>query len=272
MRKLLRFIYQNRALLLFLLLELGCLLLIVNSHNYQGAQYFNSSNRTAASLLAFSQNTSDYFNLRKANEDLAYENAELKARVQALSSMLSVSADSGIVRPFDFITARIVSNSTAQFRNYITIDKGKIDGIETGMAVTGQAGIVGKIKAVSDRYSVIISLLNTEENVSAEIARTGVFGTVNWDGSNPRFAKLLYLPRHVSVWRGDTVRTSGFNAVFPPRMPVGVVTEANLDESSMFYDVTIELAQDFSRLQYVHVIRSKNEPAIDSVQQMILKK
>lgn len=272
MRKLLRFIFQNRALLLFLLLEFGCLLMIVNSHNYQGAQFFNSSNSTAASLLAFSQSTTDYFNLRIANESLAIENAELKAKVQALSALLSVPADSGIARPFDFITAKVVSNSTAQFRNYITIDKGKKDGVETGMAVTGQSGIVGKIRAVSDNYAVVISLLNTDENISAEIARTGVFGTVKWDGSNPRYAGLLYLPRHISVWRGDTVRTSGFNAVFPPHMPIGVVTEAKLNESAMFYEVTIELAQDFSRLQYIHVIRSKNKAAIDMVQQSILKK
>jgi len=269
MRKLLSFLYQNRALLLFLVLELGCLLLIVNSHRYQGAQYFNTSNRTAASVLAFSQNTRNYFNLREANLDLAKENAELKAKVLALTAQLSINADSGIARPFEFITARVVNNTTAQFRNYITLDKGSADGIQIGMAVTGQAGIVGKIKAVSENYSVAISLLNVDENISAEVARTGTFGTVHWDGSEPQFAKLKYLPRHVSVWRGDTIRTSGFNAVFPTGLPIGVVKEATLNPNDLFYDVTIELAQDFSRLQFVHVIDSKNKAKVDSVQQLI---
>ena len=82
-------------------------------------------------------------------------------------------------------------------------------------------------------------------------------------------ANLLYLPRHVSIWKGDTVKTSGFNAIFPPGLPVGVVEEATLNESDMFYEVTIELAQDFSRLQYVHIIRSKPKTEIDSVQQLI---
>lgn len=269
MRKLLSFIYRNRALLLFLLLELSCLLLIVNSHSYQGAQYFNTSNQTAASVLKFSQETRNYFLLREANLDLAQENAELKARLQALSTQLSIKSDSGIARPFEFITGKVVNNSTAQFRNYITIDKGSSNGVEAGMAVTGPSGIVGKIKSVSENYSVAISLLNIDEHVSVQLARTGTFCTAKWDGSNPRMANLLYLPRHVSIWKGDTVKTSGFNAIFPPGLPVGVVEEATLNESDMFYEVTIELAQDFSRLQYVHIIRSKPKTEIDSVQQLI---
>lgn len=269
MRKLLSFLYRNRALLLFLLLELSCLLMIINSHSYQGAQYFNTSNSTAASVLQFSQNTSNYFSLREANLDLAKENAELKARVLSLSAQLSIPADSGIARPFEFITGKVVNNSTAQFRNYITIDQGTSAGVEAGMAVTGPAGIVGKIRAVSERYSVAISLLNIDEYVSVQVARTGTFCSVKWDGSDPRLAKLLYLPRHVSIWTGDTIRTSGFNAIFPPGLPVGVVKQAELNESDMFYDVTIELAQDFSRLQYVHIIKSQPKPEIDSVQQMI---
>lgn len=269
MRKLLSFIYQNRALLLFLILELVCLSMIVNSHSYQGAIYFNTSNKAAASVLEFSQNTRNYFFLRSANMDLARENAELKSKVLSLMARLPLAADSGIARPFEFITGKVVSNSTAQFRNYITIDKGSEDGVEPGMAVTGQSGIVGKIKSVSKNYSVAISLLNVDENVSALLARNAVFGTVKWDGSDPRFSKLLYLPRHVVVWRGDTVKTSGFNAIFPPGLPIGIVHHAELNENSMFYDVTIELAQDFSRLQYVHIIKSKDKVEIDSVQTKI---
>ena len=269
MRKLLSFLYKNRALLLFFLLEIICLGLIVNSHSYQGAQYFNTSNQTAATVLGFSQNTRNYFFLRQANSDLAQENADLKAKLMALSAQLSISADSGIARPFEFITGKVVNNSTAQFRNFITIDKGSRDGVASGMAVTGQAGIVGKIKAVSENYSVVISLLNVDENISAKVARTGTFGTIKWDGGNPRFARLLYLPRHVSIWKGDTIRTSGFNAIFPEGLPIGIVHEAVLTENAIFYDIVVELAQDFSRLQYVHVIKSKPKREIDSVQQLI---
>ena len=269
MRKLLNFLYQNRSLLLFLVLEAVCTVLLVNSHRYQGAQYFNSSARVAAGVLDFSQRTSTYFNLREANEQLAMENAMLREQLTRVQLSTPIPADSGLTRPFDFMQARVVSNSTAQFRNYLTIDRGKADGIEPGMAVIGQSGIVGKVKAVSAHYSVVISLLNIDEHVSAAIRRTGNFGTVSWDGSNPESVSLQYIPRHASVWKGDSVVTTGYNAIFPPGLPVGVVREARLSDEAMFHEVTVELSQDFTRLQFVYVIRSRNKPEIDSLQQKV---
>ena len=55
MRRLFNFIYQNRAFFTFLVLEIFSAALIINNHQYQGAQYFNSSSQVAASMLAISQ-------------------------------------------------------------------------------------------------------------------------------------------------------------------------------------------------------------------------
>ncbi|MFM8348770.1 MAG: rod shape-determining protein MreC [Bacteroidota bacterium] len=272
MRKLLNFLYQNRSLLLFLLLEAACVVMIVNSHRYQGAQYFNSSARVTAGFLDISQRTATYFNLREANDQLAMENALLREQLTRLQQSAPLPSDSGVVKPYDFMHARVVSNSTAQSRNYITIDRGTEDGIEPGMAVIGQSGIVGKVKAVSTHYAVVISLLNIDEHVSAAIKRTGNFGTVNWNGSEARIVQLEYIPRHASVWKGDSVVTSGYNAIFPPGLPVGVVKEVRLSDEAMFHEVSVELSQDFTRLQFVYVIRSRNKPEIDSVQQKVLNR
>ena len=269
MRKLLNFLYQNRSLLLFIVLEVFSVALLVNSHRYQGAQYFNSSSRVAAGILDFSQRTVTYFSLREANEQLAAENAFLRAQLSAGLSSDTIPLDSSAVRPYDFLPARVVSNSTAQFRNYITIDRGSEDGIREGMAVIGQAGIVGKVRAVSRHYAMVISLLNIDEHVSAAIRRTGNFGSVKWNGSDPRLVNLQFIPRHASVWKGDSVVTTGYNAIFPPGIAVGVVREARLTDDAIFHEVTVELSQDFTRLQFVYVITSRNKPEIDSLQQKV---
>ena len=270
MRKLFDFLYRNRAVLLFLLLELYCIRLLIGSHRYQETHWLNSSNAVAASLLALSQSTNDYFGLRETNEVLAQENARLRRELAAFSSAdQPVASDSSSGDPFDFITARVVDNTTGHLRNFITINRGSQDGIAAGMAVSGQSGIVGKVKAVSLRYAVVISLLNVDEHVSVQIKRTGNFGTLRWDGADPALAQFHYLPRHASVWPGDTVVTSGYNAVFPRGMRVGVVRSAELDESSLFYRVQVELAQDFSRLQFVDVIRSRRTAEIDSLKKAV---
>lgn len=271
MRKLFEFLYRNRSLLLFLVLELICFRMIVRSHSYQEAHFLNTSNAVAASVLEFSRTSDNYFGLREINESLALENARLRKQLSAYAEGTVVLPDSNRVMPYAFVTARVIDNTTGLSRNFITINKGRADGVEVGMAVVGQVGIVGKVKAVSEHYAVIISLLNIDEHVSVQLTRTGNFGTLRWDGENPAYAKLLYLPRHASVWAGDTLVTSGYNAVFPARMPVGVIRKAELSSDAMFYDVVVELAQDFSRLRYVDVIQSRNAAEIDSLQQTIQK-
>lgn len=271
MRKLFNFLFKNRAILLFAVLELICGIMVVNSRQYQQAQYFNSSAEVAAKILTASQNTENYFRLRDANLQLANENARLRALIEKLGKNIPANTDSTAPYPFEFISAKVVNNTTALFRNFITIDKGSRDGVKPGMAVTGPNGIVGKVKAVSDSYAVVISLLNVDEHVSAAISRTGNFGTIRWDGVSPDRIKLLYLPRHSSIWSGDTVVTSGFNAIFPPDLPVGIVREVQLKDNDLFYDVSVELSQDFSRLQFVDVIFSRDASQIDSLRKIVEK-
>lgn len=269
MRRLLEFLYRHRSLILFLVLEIACFRMLVNSHRYQEAHFLSSSNRMAAGVLEFSNSTDRYFGLWDVNEQLAQENARLRSRLSELVDHQTSDADSARRAPYDFVTCRVVDNTTGLARNFITINKGSDQGIRPGMAVVGQNGIVGKVKAVSRNYAVVISLLNIDEHVSVQVQRTANFGTLRWDGSDAAMAKLLYIPRHASVWPGDTVVTSGYNAIFPARMPVGVIRKADLPADQMFYTIDVELSQDFSRLQFVDVIVSRHAAEIDSLQQSI---
>ncbi len=275
MDRLLNFLFQYRAFLTFLALELFCAWLIVENNQYQSTKFFNSSNRLAANIISFSQGVREYFSLRQINRELSEENALLRTRLeQRNQSLFSVDVrevkDPEVINRFDYVSAKVINNSTQLFKNYITIDKGKKNGIEPGMAVISAAGAVGKVKSVSNNYAVLISLLNIDENVSSIIKRTGHFGTAKWDGSDPRFTKLLYIPRHVTPLVGDTVVTSGFNAVFPEQVMVGIVREVSLSEEAPFWDIRVELAQDFGKLAFVQVIRSQLRAEKDSLEMVTI--
>ena len=272
MRRFLDFIFYYRAFLLFLILQVVCFALIVRNLRFQGAAYFNTAAQVSANMNAVAQQTQNYFSLRQTNEALAQENAMLRELVTKLkSSPIAVTDTSATHSPFQFEEAAVVNNSTGMFRNYITVNKGSADGIESGMAVTGQAGIVGKVKSVSENYAVLISLLNIDEYVSAEILRNATFGSVHWDGKDVRFVKMLYVPKHVNVWKGDSIVTSGFNAVFPKGLPVGVITDVRPGDDALFQDLTVQLFQDFSSLKFVHIIKSSDVLEIDSLQQTVVR-
>lgn len=271
MDSLLKFFYDNRAFFTFLTLELFCAFLIVQNNQYQSASYFNSSNRLVANINGFSQGMREYFSLLDINKEVADENARLRMKLeQRNQSIYSLETreikDVAIINRFDYVSAKVVNNTTSFFKNFITINKGKDAGIEPGMAAISSAGAVGKVKSVSDHYSVLISLLNIDEQVSSVIKRTQNFGTVQWDGGDPRFANLKYIPRHVKPLAGDTIVTSGYNAVFPEGILVGIIREVKLKEEAPFYDLKVELAQDFTKLAFVEIVKSNLKNEMDSLE------
>jgi rod shape-determining protein MreC len=275
MERLFYFFYQYRAFFTFLALELFAAWLIVENNQYQSTKFFNSSNKLAANIIGTTQGIKEYFSLRKINAELAGENAELRTRLEQRNQSLYTLEvrevdDPKIINRFDFVSAKVINNSVERFKNYITIDKGALDGISPGMAVISAAGAVGKVKSVSDHYAVLISLLNTDEFTSSMIKRTNHFGSINWDGKDPLYSQLNFIPRHANPAVGDTVVTSGFNAVFPEGILVGIIEEVSLGPEAQFYDLKVKLAQDFSSLAFVEIVRSNLLEEKDSLEQVTI--
>lgn len=275
MERLLKFIYEYRAFFTFLFLELTCVWLIVENNRFQSSTYFNSSNRMAAGVLGFSQGVREYFSLRTINRDLAEENAILRTTLEQRNQRIFADQipelkDPLISNRFEYIDAKVVSNSTEFYKNYITVDKGKLDGIKPGMAAISPMGAVGKVKAVSDHFSVLISLLHTDEMVSCIVKQKDYFGTAQWDGVDARLTNLRYIPRHANPSVGDTVVTSGYNSIFPKGVLVGVIHSATLNEESPFWNIQVELAQDFSKLSFVELVKSNLKSERDSLERVTI--
>ncbi|MFZ1808459.1 MAG: rod shape-determining protein MreC [Cyclobacteriaceae bacterium] len=275
MERLFYFFYQYRAFFTFLALELFAAWLIVENNQYQSTKFFNSSNKMAANIIGTTQGIKEYFSLRRINAELAGENAQLRTKLEQRNQSLYTLEvrevdDPKIINRFDFVSAKVISNSVERFKNYITIDKGALDGVSPGMAVISAAGAVGKVKSVSDHYAVLISLLNTDEFTSSMIKRTNHFGSINWDGKDPLYSQLNFIPRHANPSVGDTVVTSGFNAVFPSGVLVGIIEEVSLGPEAQFYDLKVKLAQDFTRLAFVEIVRSNLLEEKDSLEQVTI--
>lgn len=275
MERLFIFLYQYRAFFTFLILEVVCAWLVIENNQYQSARFFNSSNSAVASLNNFSQGVREYFLLRNINSTLAEENAMLRSKLEAYkqlqfvsgnkNSMDSVRLDSTVIGQFDFISAKVVSNTVNRFTNFLTINKGSLDSIAPGMAVISSLGAVGKVRSVSKHFSVVTSILHIDVRVSAILKRTGHFGTIQWDGHDPDFVKLEYVPRHVNPVKGDTIVTSGYNAVYPEGILIGVIDEVKLKDEALFYDLKVKLIQDFRKLSYVEVVKNHLKHEQDSV-------
>jgi rod shape-determining protein MreC len=276
MERLFVFIYQYRAFFTFIVLEVFCFWLIVENNQYQSAKFYNSSNALVASLNSFSQGIRDYFLLSEVNRALADENASLREELerdrQVLENFRSLNhADTSSVKRFEFISAKVVNNQVDRFKNFITINQGRDAGVSPGMAVISPLGAVGKVKLVSNRYSVVTSLLNIDMMVSAVLKRTGHFGSIQWDGRSPDETSFKFIPRHVKPVVGDTIITSGYNAVFPEGIMIGTIADVKLRDEALSYDITVSLSQDFRKLSFVTVVKSHLKHEQDSLEQKVLE-
>jgi rod shape-determining protein MreC len=270
MLRILQFLYGLRSFLLFALLEVLAIWLIVVNNSPQGAAFFNSSTAVIGSVLKTQADIVDFFYLAEENEALLKENAKLSEEliaIRLIPDSVKIELDSTLEASFEFKGARIISNSLRFSQNHLTINKGEKDGIKPGMGVFNQEGVVGRVKTVSENYAVVISLLNTGLLVSSKIKSNGQFGTINWDGKNSRQAKMLYIPRHVTAQVGDTIITSGFNAVFPEGIPIGVISSINQTGDPNYLDILIDLSTDFSRVKYVYLVENTELSEIDSLNQ-----
>ncbi len=274
MERLFNFLYNYRAFFTFLLLEFLCVWLLIVNNQYQSTKYFNTSNSLVASVNATEEGIRQYFSLRDINAVLSKENASLRNKLEAQNQLLGLhklnQVDSALLKRFDYVNANVVNNSTKYYKNFITIDRGTDAGLLPGMAVISSVGAVGKVKSVSEHYAVVISLLNIDDQVSSVIKRTGNFGTIQWEGTNSAITTLKYIPRHVKLQVGDSIVTSGYNAIFPPGIFVGRIKEFKLKEEALFYDIKVELGQDFGKLAFVEVVRYKQKSERDSLERLTI--
>ncbi|MBO9702290.1 MAG: rod shape-determining protein MreC [Sporocytophaga sp.] len=270
MHRLFHFLYQYKAFLFFLILEAICVWLIIRNNSYQSASYFNTSNYVVGEILETSNNVTEYFNLKDVNTQLAGENARLKRLLtkeyQKKDFIISNKSEFLKANQYNYIPAKVVNNSTSRFTNYITIDKGSLDGIKPGMGVIAQDGIVGKVKSCTENFSTIISLLHEKWSVSAKISDGEIDGIVKWQGMDPAIADLQYVGRHHHFKIGDSVVTSGYNTLFPPGALIGRIQDFKIDQGKPFYKINVKLATDFTTLKYVYVIENYLKAEKDSLE------
>lgn len=138
------------------------------------------------------------------------------------------------------------------------------------MAVISPDGIVGVVINTTANFATVMPVLHPDSRNSVKVKRTGVSGSLVWDGKDFRYAQVLEVPTTHQFVEGDTIVTSGLANDFPEGIPVGYVVSAVPLKGQGFYDVRIRLATDFSKLEHVYVIdnrfREEQQQLMEGVQ------
>lgn len=265
MKNLIRFLTKNSFVFLFAFLLFFSFVLLVQNNNYQNSKVFNSSNFLIGNLYASINNVNEYFDLKQVNADLAEQNAKLQSTQISTFSKINGTVveinDTVYAQKYVYTSAKAVNSSTNKRENYITIDKGSLNGIEPGMGVVSPKGVIGTVKNVSKNFCSVMSVLHEKNAVSAKIKKSGYIGSLVWELGDYRIAKLKDIPNHVQLNVGDEIITTGYSMVYPEGVAVGKIVDFDLKEGNNFYDIDVELSVDYKSLSHVFIVKSwmKNE-------------
>lgn len=268
MKDLLAFVARYFHWFLFLLLEAVSVTMLFHYNSYQGSVWFTSANVVVGKFYELDSSVRSFFSLTRVNEELSLRNFYLERQLSQLRRLYGdltqdttalMRQELELLNRYKLIPAKVVSNTLDNPDNYITIDKGRADGVEKDMGVACGNGVVGVVYLASDHYAVVIPVLNaTSSRISCAIRGRGYFGYLQWYGGDPTVAYVEDVPRHARFKRGDWVETSGYSSIFPQGVLVGKIEKIFNSSDGLSYRLKLRLSTDFGCLRDVYVINDQN--------------
>ena len=268
MKNLIAFLAKYHHWLLFLFLEVIGGVMLFQYNSYQGSVWFTSANAVTGKVYELRSMVTTFFSLIRVNEELTLRNFYLERQVTQLRSLYTeLTQDTTVMErtelemlsKYKLVSAKVVDNSVDRPDNFITIDRGRNDGVDTNMPVACGNGVVGVVYLASDHYSVVIPVLNTSASrISCAIRRRGYFGYLHWTGGDPSVAFIEDSPRHARFTRGEWVETSGYSSIFPPGVLVGQIEKIYNSPDGLSFRLKVRLSTDFANLRNVVVINDKS--------------
>lgn len=264
MDRIILFFRKYLSIFVFVILEVVAILLVVRKNDLQQSVIFRYSTNIVAKCYSTVTSIENYFYLDEVNEHLVAENNSLRMQVDLLQNQVSLLASDSVALPdvvsdVDYISAKVVYNSVYRTQNFIIINKGANHGVQPDMGVISPQGVVGVVMRVSNNYAVVMPVINPDQHISVKIKSNQQLGMLVWDGKDPKFSQMEEIPSHVNPIVGDTIVTSGYSAIFPEGLTIGVIDRAISEEHAPFCMVNVKLAVDFQALSYVTVTAYKNK-------------
>ena len=262
MQKLLNGILRNRTLLLFILLLVLSLRYMARNHYYQRSNFQALNNTTLAPFFEARRQVFSYFRRDKHNKQLLDDNQYLLEKlINKQSKVLLLDSI-----PFEVIPAQVIRNSIQLNYNHITLNAGKKSGIHKEMGIISAKGVIGIVNRINEETSSVISLLNKSLSINAKLKNSNHFGSLYWNGNDPKDMILSDVPLAAPVEVGDTIVTGGMSAVFPKHIDLGVVNEIIVPTNDNYYQIHISLFQDMTNLDYVYGVVI---PRAETIKKMI---
>lgn len=178
-------------------------------------------------------------------ENLTAENSNLR-------KLLSLQQQS----QFKTLAAEIIFNPTNPTSQKIVINRGNADGVQLGMPVGNDAGIMGQIVRVFENTSEVALLEDRDLAIPIQVGRNGLRGALFGMGRGEPL-ELRYITSIGELDVGDYLTTSGIDGTYPPGFPVAMITKIERSADSSVPSITCIPLANINKHRHLMVLLYK---------------
>ena len=150
------------------------------------------------------------------------------------------------------LPAELVGSDVSPWFRSVLLDRGRSDGVRSGMPVISEQGLVGLVTATSRSAAKTMLLLDRQTAVDGTVQRSRARGIVRGHGDERLVFEFVARGGDVQV--GDVVITSGLDGVYPKGLLIGRVSGVSEPGSKLLSTASLEPAVDFGRLEQAFVM------------------
>jgi rod shape-determining protein MreC len=164
----------------------------------------------------------------------------------------------------DFVVARVTAKSPNRWQAYVEIDKGSADGVKVDQAVVGSTpltgetlagkGLVGHVYHVTAHSAQVLLITDSQSNVAAKIQGSRAEGIIEGGGDLNSSLSMDLVDRDIRVDPKLVVVTSGYGGIYPPDIPVGVVSSVGEQDVNNYKQIAVQPFLDFRVLEEVMIL------------------
>jgi rod shape-determining protein MreC len=197
----------------------------------------------------------------RLNKQLAEVTVE-KNDLEQVKGLQEMNTAGGLAN-YEPVAARVIARSPSSWYQTFQINKGSSDGVRVDQPVVNSAGLVGKIKEVSDGNAVVMLLTDPEFGVSARSLKSGEPGSVHPAVGAAGDLRFELVPNAKEVQRGERIITAGtstsarvsdLTSLYPRGIPIGTVKRIETGEGELDRVIHVQPAADLRSLDLVEVL------------------
>jgi rod shape-determining protein MreC len=219
----------------------------------------------------------DTMDAKDERDKLRTENDKLRNElVQAIDDKRELEQYKGLegqnkqggLSDFTPVSARVIARSPSSWYQTFQINKGSSDGVKVDQPVVNEAGLVGKVKSVSDGNASVMLLTDPEFGVSAQTLESGEPGSVGPAEGAPSDLRFELVPNAKEVHKGEHIITAGtslssrvdLRSLYPRGILIGTVKRIETGEGELDRVIHVQPIADLHNLDIVEVL---TEPHAD---------